>query len=95
MTQAWLVNAYRNCNATKVNIHGPADKSDIVCPTPDALGAFEEAVTLGYINWHALPFNAEPEMFSVTMFDTALNMTFAEGTQNQAGNHAASSHNPV
>ena len=78
MTQSWLVDVYRNCNATRVNTLGPKYPSDLKCPNASAIQAFEEAVKRGDINWHAFPFNAEPELFTPELFDAALNLTFAQ-----------------
>ena len=79
MTQAWLVNAFRHCEDTKINIDGPDAPSDIVCPNASALADFEEAVRAGDIGWHAFPFNAEPETFnSIQLLNAAFNLTFAE-----------------
>eukprot|EP00937_MAST-01D_sp_MAST-1D-sp2_P004061 g4061.t1 len=77
-TQSWLVNAYRHCNATPVNIDGPGAPSSLKCPTAAQLARFESAVRNGTITWHAFPFNAELELFDATMADAALNLTFAE-----------------
>ena len=78
MTQAWLVDVYRNCNMTNINTHGPDHPSDLICPNSTAVLAFEAAVRRGDINWHAFPFNSEPELFTPELFDAALNMTFAQ-----------------
>lgn len=78
MTQSWLVSAFRNCNATKINIGGPSLPSDLRCPNATALAAFEAAVRRKDIGWHAFPFNGEPELFTPALFDSALNLTFAE-----------------
>jgi len=32
MTQSWLVDMYRHCNDSKINIHGPAFPSMLRCP---------------------------------------------------------------
>lgn len=78
MTQSWLVSAYRHCNATRVNIHGPGQPSSLICPNVTELAAFEAAVLRGEIGWHAFPFNGEPELFTPELFDAALNLTFAQ-----------------
>ena len=78
MTQSWLVSAYRNCAQTNINMHGPGFPSELHCPNATALAAFEAAVRLGDISWHAFPFNAEPELFTPELFDSALNLTFEE-----------------
>ena len=77
-TQSWLVNAYRHCNETRVNIDGPSAPSMLSCPTAAELAAFEGAVRNGTITWHAFPFNGEMELFDATMAEAALNLTFAE-----------------
>ena len=76
--QSWLVDAYRHCNATKINTRGPAFPSDVVCPNATAVAKFNEAVRRGDITYHAFPFNAEPELFTPELFDAALNLTFAQ-----------------
>ncbi len=68
MTQSWLVDLFLNCADTPVD--------DVVCPNATAVAAFDAAVRRGDINWHAFPFNAEPELFTPELFDAALNMTF-------------------
>ena len=78
MTQSWLVSAFRHCGSTRVNVHGPGHKTDVICPNASAVAAFEEAVRSGDIVWHALPFNAEPELVSKEVFEAMLNLTFAE-----------------
>lgn len=77
MTQSWLVSAYRHCEQTAISMrsHSP---SELQCPNASTLAAFEDAVRLGSISWHAFPFNAEPELFTPELFDAALNLTFAE-----------------
>ena len=70
---------FRHCQNSTVNIvAGPGRPSDLQCPTPDALAAFETAAKQGVINWHAFPFNAEPEAYDAGMFEASLNLTFAE-----------------
>ena len=64
--------------AQQVNILGPDFPSDLVCPNASALSAFDEAVRLGDITWHAFPFNAEPELLTPELFGAALNLTFTE-----------------
>eukprot|EP01045_Picozoa_sp_COSAG04_P002894 COSAG04_NODE_110_length_25928_cov_18.966782_25_plen_119_part_00 len=59
-----------------VQILGPAAPSDLQCPTADALAAFEKGVRAGDINWHAFPFNAEPEAYEASLFSASLNQTF-------------------
>ena len=76
LTQSWLVDVYRHCNSTRINTLGPHYPNDLVCPNASAIQAFEEAVKRGDINWHAFPFNAEPELFTPELFDAALNLTF-------------------
>ena len=61
---------------TRVQILGPAAPSDLQCPTADALAAFEKGVRAGDINWHAFPFNAEPEAYEASLFSASLNLTF-------------------
>ena len=78
MTHSWLVATYRNCNSTKVNIHGPTSPSLLVCPNASTLEEFEAAVRRGDINYHAFPFNSEPEIFTPELFDSALNLTFEQ-----------------
>mgnify|MGYP003885175691 CR=1 FL=1 len=79
MTQSWLVDVFRNCNATVINIAGPGAASDVRCPNASALAAFDEAVRVGDITWHAFPFNAEPETFATTeLLDAAFDTTFRQ-----------------
>eukprot|EP00943_MAST-04B_sp_MAST-4B-sp1_P001592 g1592.t1 len=78
MTHSWLVDAFRNCESTKINRQGPNFKSDLICPNSSAVKEFEMAVRRGDINYHAFPFNAEPELFTPELFDSALNLTFRQ-----------------
>jgi hypothetical protein len=78
MTQSWLVNTYRHCAETKVNIKGPDFPSDLICPNATELADFIAAVKRKDIGWHAFPFNAEPEVYTPELFDAGLNMTFGE-----------------
>jgi hypothetical protein len=77
MTQSWLVNAYRHCNETIINSAGGATQ-ELKCPNATALKRFEDAVSKGKLSWHALPFNAEPELYDPWLFEAALNLTFRE-----------------
>ena len=72
MTQSWLVNIFRHCNTTKINIKGPSAPSDVRCPSAANLTSFEAAVKRGDITWHALPFNAEPETFTPNFVETGV-----------------------
>jgi hypothetical protein len=86
MTQAWLVEMYRSCNSSTVNINGqPNEPSVLKCPNSTQLAAFEQAVKRGDIGWHAFPFNGEPETFGASMFEAALQLTFR---QDQWAGHA-------
>lgn len=67
MAQSWIVSLFLDC---------PPNILGLVCPTPQEVSDFERAVTAGYITWHALPWNGEPELMSRDMFDAALNLTF-------------------
>ena len=78
MTQSWLVAAYRECEATKINIDGPGAPSELRCPNSSALAAFEAAARRRDIGWHAFPFNGEPEMFTPDLFDAALDLPFEQ-----------------
>jgi hypothetical protein len=79
MCHSWIVSMFRHCQNSTVNIAaGPGQPSDLQCPTPDALAAFETAARDGIINWHAFPFNAEPEAYDAGMFEASLNLTFIE-----------------
>ena len=78
MTQAWLVNAYRHCNTTTINLDGPGHPSAIICPNATALQSFEKAVRQGDIVWHAFPFNAEFETMDPSIIDAAFDMVNRE-----------------
>ena len=41
LTHSWLINVYRHCSSTKVNIHGPKEPSALVCPNQTALDAID------------------------------------------------------
>ena len=78
MCHSWIVSMFRHCNASVINVGGPGRPSDLQCPSAAALAAFEKAVALGDIGWHAFPFNAEPEVYDSSLFMAALNLTFIE-----------------
>jgi hypothetical protein len=79
MAQSWLVDAFRHCNETNINTQGfQNSSSDLICPNKTAMANFDAAVRRGDINWHAFPFNAEPELFTPELFDAALNLTFRQ-----------------
>lgn len=65
MAQSWIVSLYTNC----------PPNSGLNCPSPAALANFTEAVTKGYIHWHAFPFNAELELLDPSLLAFGVNMT--------------------
>ena len=67
MTQSWLVSVYRNCDKIVARSSGKSGAllKNLRCPNATALSRFEAAVQRSDITWHALPFNAEPEMFDM------------------------------
>ena len=67
MTQSWLIDTYHHCNTTRIK--------GVVCPNASAIASFDSAVKRGDINYHAFPFNAEPEMYTAELFDAAINST--------------------
>jgi hypothetical protein len=70
MTQPWLVSLFRNCaGAESLGIH---------CPNATQLQAFEAAVQGGALTWGAFPFNAEPELFDASLFQSGLALAAAE-----------------
>jgi hypothetical protein len=78
MTHSWIIDAFRFCNDTRMNIQGPTFPSDLTCPSDAALARLEAAARRGDIGWHAFPFNGEPELFTPALFDAALNLTFRQ-----------------
>ena len=70
-----LVSLYRHCNSTA---RDTGLEGQLECPTPAAFAAFEAGVRRGDLTWHAFPLNAQPELYTPTLFDAALNLTFAE-----------------
>ena len=42
------------------------------CPSASAVAAFKEGIAKGDIVWHAMPFNAEPELVDSSLFDALL-----------------------
>ena len=51
MTQSWLIDVYRHCAQSVINIHADGAKSDLVCPNATQLAAVEAAAKRGDINW--------------------------------------------
>ena len=78
MTQSWLVDAFLNCGQAKINRAGPSFPSDVKCPNATAVKEVTSAARRGDIVWHAFPCNAEPELFTPELFDSALNLTFQD-----------------
>ena len=70
-----MVSLYRHCNATA---RDTGLEGKLQCPSAAEFATFEEAVRRGDITWHAFPLNAQPELYTPTLFDAALNLTFAE-----------------
>lgn len=53
--------------------HLPRER--LACPDPERRAAFIAAVRRGDIVWHAFPFDAQPEVYSSTLFEWGLNFT--------------------
>jgi hypothetical protein len=68
LAQSWIVSLFLDC---------PPSIPGLVCPSPAEIANFTRAVKAGYVYWHAFPFNGEPELMSASMFDAALDLTFA------------------
>jgi hypothetical protein len=64
-SHSWLVSLYLNCDGAGIpNV--VAWQAVVNCPTAQQKAAFEQAIRLGYITWHAFPFNAEPELMDAS-----------------------------
>ena len=66
MAQSFVVSLFLN---------RPPGYAGLVCPSPEELANFTEAVQAGYIYWHAFPFNGEAELSEPGMFAAALGLT--------------------
>jgi hypothetical protein len=65
MAQSWIVSLYTDC---PVN-------AGLECPSAEALANFTEAVTQGWITWHAFPFNSELELHDASMLASGFDLT--------------------
>ena len=68
MAQTYIVSLFLDC---------PPGLPGLQCPSAAEVADFERAVRAGYITWHALPFNGEPELMSAAMFAEAIALTHA------------------
>lgn len=69
--QSYLVSLYLDC-PPGMGLH---------CPTPAAAAAMRAAIVRGDITYHAFPFNAEPELYSPTLFAEGVALTHALDAQ--------------
>ena len=72
LTQSWLVYLFLHCDAATFP-HLTAQsaqtwRDELDCPTPERRKAFDAAVRRGDITWHALPFDAQPELLGAELF---------------------------
>ena len=74
---SWISSMFRHCNESLVSLL-PGGEQLLRCPNASALAAFEAAARRGDIGWHAMPFNAEPEVLDASLFRAAMNLTWAE-----------------
>lgn len=65
--QSWLVSLYVNCPPI-LGLH---------CPNASALAQFHDAVAKGYITWHAVPFNMQPEFMDASLMAFAVELYVA------------------
>jgi len=68
MAQSYVVSLFLDC---------PPGFAGLVCPSPEEVANFTQAVEAGYIYWHAFPFNGEAELSEPGMFAAALGLTHA------------------
>ena len=68
MAQSYVVSLFLDC---------PPGFVGLVCPSPEELNNFTQAVEAGYIYWHAFPFNGELELSEPGMLTAALGLTHA------------------
>ena len=68
MSHSWIVSLFLDC---------PPGIPGLRCPTVGETANFTDAVNRGYIYWHAFPYNGEPELMHLKLFQSALNLTHA------------------
>ena len=68
-THPWLVSMYLECpkNFVLSNI-------ELQCPNDTEISKFKDAISKGWITWHASPFNGQFEMMDDTLFESTLYM---------------------
>ena len=69
-THPWLISLYLNCPPNMV-LNGIR----LQCPSQFELKAFEEAIHLGYIAWHAGPMNLQVELMNEAVFEVGLQIS--------------------
>lgn len=67
LTQSWLLSLFFDC----------PQNMDLVCPSPDTVARMERAIRRGQVTWHAMPFNAQVELFDKQLLNEALNLTLS------------------
>lgn len=68
-THCFLVSFFFDCESIGSNAEFP-----IECPKPAVVASVTRAVELGWIVWHAFPFNAEPEAADAELFGAGIDM---------------------
>eukprot|EP01052_Picozoa_sp_SAG31_P031212 SAG31_NODE_3284_length_4464_cov_5.447194_2_plen_464_part_00 len=69
-THCWLISFFFECPH-----HAAANPSfPIQCPSPALVAAVTDAISKGWITWHAFPLNAEPEIFDTELFGAGVDL---------------------
>ena len=69
-----MIDLYLNCDGSGIP-QVPAYNAFVHCPSAAEKAAFEHAVGLGYITWHAFPFNAELELMDESLVSFGVRLT--------------------
>eukprot|EP01114_Cavostelium_apophysatum_P014791 TRINITY_DN3921_c0_g1_i1.p1 TRINITY_DN3921_c0_g1~~TRINITY_DN3921_c0_g1_i1.p1 ORF type:complete len:770 (+),score=169.72 TRINITY_DN3921_c0_g1_i1:47-2311(+) len=72
-THPWLVAVYTDPNCSQIGVPELSQIGETLhCPNASMLTAFEKAIALGDIAWHAFPFNGQAESMDPSLFESAL-----------------------
>jgi len=73
-THPWLIALYLDCNSSGFP-YVPALNTSIHCPSEYQVAQFKKAIFRGVIAWHAFPFNAQSEIYDLSLFQSALRVS--------------------
>ena len=69
-THSWLLYLYLNCPKNFV-----LNNVTLYCPTPEEVGAMEQALKNGHVTWHAGPMNMQVELMTSSLIKMAVRMS--------------------